>query len=85
MDRNLAETLINVAQIVARGVRAALSAEEIELFVRYVGPVRNHSLDSVKAAIAEMHRECLRRGLRTDDENAMHRFVWRQQSQNADE
>jgi AbiV family abortive infection protein len=74
IDESLARMLVRVARLFARG--RVVTPEEIELWVKYMGPVWKGPPDWMKKALAEWHAELVRRKLAQGDEDDMARFIW---------
>lgn len=74
IDESLAGTLVRIARILARD--RVVTVEEIELWVKYIGPVWKGPLEWMKKALAEWHAELVRRKLADGDAGDMTRFLW---------
>lgn len=73
IDESLAEALVRTAQILGRGQET--TREEIEVWIKHMGPVWNTSPAWMKRALVNWHREARERGLITGDQDAMEKFV----------
>lgn len=75
IDESLARMLVRTARLLARD--RVVRAEEIELWIEYVGPVWQGPTKWLKKALAEWHRELVRRGLVEGAEAEMADFIWK--------
>jgi len=75
VDESLARMLVRTAHLLARD--RVVRAEEIELWIQYVGPVWKGPMEWMKKALAEWHRELVRRGLVEGTEAEIADFIWK--------
>lgn len=74
VEQALAEGLVAIARLLVHD--RVVQTEEMELWVKFLGPVHNSSPKWQRKALAEWHRELVRRGLADGDENGMENFIW---------
>lgn len=73
LDGSLARVLVETAQLLCRG--KMIATEEIELWIKHMGPVWKRSSGWMRKAVVAWHEEMKELGLATDDED-MGEFVF---------
>jgi AbiV family abortive infection protein len=73
IDESLAKTLIQVAKIFARDKR--VSKNEIDLWIKHIGPVWKRDPSWMKQALCNWYREMQDAGLAPAGENEMEKFI----------
>lgn len=74
VDELLARTLVEGARMITHAPRT-VSAQEIALWIEYIGPVWKGPMEWMKKAVAAWHEEAVKRGLILGRADAMAEFV----------
>lgn len=74
IDRSLAATLVQTAQILSRGTK--VSTHEIELWAKHMMPVKNAAVEWKNKALVNWYAEMQAEGLAPPGENKMEMFVF---------
>ena len=75
ISKELAETLVATARLLASGSSGECSEREIELWVEHVGPVWRHDLGWMKQALVNWYAAMQDAGLKPKGDNTMEQFV----------
>jgi AbiV family abortive infection protein len=75
IDESLAGTLIRVAETLSKASNT--SSQEIELWVKHIGPVWMSDLDSMQRALADWYADMQRHNLAPGGSNKMEEFIYR--------
>jgi hypothetical protein len=73
VDESLAESLVKIAKLLARG--SEHTEAEIELWVEHMGPALKTDIASMKRARVTWYAAMQQRGLLPDDPNGMEEFI----------
>ncbi len=73
IDESLAKTLVQTAQIIAKGSR--VTEKEIELWIKHVGPVWKKDPAWMKQALVNWYADMQQHGLAAEGNNKMEQFI----------
>lgn len=73
IDKSLAQSIVNIAKILALGHE--VTEKEIELWIKYLKPVWKNRKELMEFALVKWHEEMQREGLALKGEDGMEKFI----------
>jgi AbiV family abortive infection protein len=74
VEEDLARRLVQTAHLMSQ--RREVTTQEMELWIKHMGPVWNRDPGWMRTALVNWHRELVAAGLSDDQDGSMARFVW---------
>jgi len=73
IDKELASSLVRVANLMARGKE--FTQLEVELWIKHIGPVWKGHKEHMEHALVQWYREMQEKGLTEKGDNEMEKFI----------